>query len=195
MRPKSVLLLFALAFMHNSINFVQSIRYEGSSDPDFARSSYVQLEQTLWEKYVDKTSSLTTNERLYKIFNQHYMFIKQFINESYNGDDFSVLTRYYEWSNLEPDVKSIHNLFKDNFMHRLELDLQTNDFRSTGFDEHANVDLAETVTSDPLWPVNATLEKIQNNIYNQGLYYKAISVRYVYFSLCKMNSRSRQVSI
>ncbi|KAG5678259.1 hypothetical protein PVAND_007951 [Polypedilum vanderplanki] len=172
---KNVLLLFSFAFMYNGISFVQSIRYEGSTDPDFTRGSYIQLEKTLWEKYVDKTSSLTTNERLYKIFNQHYMFIKQFINETYNGDDFNVLTRYYEWNNLEPDVKSIHNLFKDNFMRRLEIDLQTNDFRTTGFDEHANVDLAETITNDPLWPINATLEKIQNNIYNQGLYYKAIS--------------------
>jgi hypothetical protein len=73
-------------------------------------------------------------------------------------------------------VKSIHMLFKDHFMHRLELDLNRNDFNSNGFDERANLDLAETVLTDPLWPVNATLEKIQTNIYNQGMYYKAISV-------------------
>lgn len=175
---KCYLLLFSLLCMHNNCNFVQSVRYEGSTDPDFARNSYVQLEKNLWEKYVDKTSALSTNERLYKIFNQHYMFIKQFVSESYNGDDFSIMSRFFEWVNLEPDVKSIHGLFKDNFMYRLELDLQTNDFRTSGFDERANLDLAETVLKDPLWPVNATLEKIQTNIYNQGLYYKAIAVRY-----------------
>lgn len=154
-----------------------AVKFEGSADPDFVRESYIQLEKNLWEKYVDKQTTLTNNERLYKIFNQHLMFIKQYINPNYTIDDFSVLSRYYEWSVLEPDVKSIHMLFKDNFIRRLELDLATTDFNSVGFDKQANLDLAETVLQDPLWPINATLEKIQNNINNQGLYYKAISVR------------------
>lgn len=163
--------------MHNSNKlFVQSKRYEGSADPDYARSMYIQLERNLWEKYIDKNTSLTRNERLYKIFNQHFMFMQQYVDPNYNADNFNVLTRYYEWNNLEPDIKSIHNLFKDNFMYRLTKDLETNDFRTNGFDERANLDLAETVVSDPLWPINATLNKIDINIYQQGLYYKAISV-------------------
>lgn len=162
-----------------NINNVQSIRYEGSADPDFARNTYVQLERSLWEKYVDKVSTLTQNERLYKIFNQHYMFTQQFVNKNYNHEDFSVLSRFYEWNILEPDVKSIHNLFKDSFMHRLQLDLDKN----SAFDERANLDLAETIVEDPLWPINATLEKIQLNINNQGLYYKAISVCYIFTTI------------
>lgn len=159
------------------LNYAQSSRYEGSTDCDFTRSSYVQLEKNLWEKYVDKLSSLSRNERLHKIFNQHYMFIQQHMDKSYEDDDFSVLAKFYEWNVIQPDVKSIHVLFKDNFRHRLEMDLESNDVDGGSFDERAGLDLAETILTDPLWPVNSTMEKIQNNIYNQGLYYKAKSVR------------------
>ena len=169
--------LLCTFLMHSN---VQSIRYEGSTDPDYARSMYIQLERNLWEKYIDKNTTLTRNERLYKIFNQHFMFIQQYVDQNYNDEDFKVLSRYYEWTNLESDVKSIHSLFKDNFVYRLAKDLEKNDFRSNGFDERANLDLAETVISDPLWPINATLNKIEINIYQQGLYYKAIAV-YCFF--------------
>lgn len=172
-----------------SISTVYSVKFEGTADPDFVRESYIQLERNLWEKYVDKQMPLTTNERLYKIFNQHLMFIKQYINQSNMDEDFNVLSRYYEWANLEPDVKSIHMLFRDSFIHRLELNLETTDFNSVGFDKQANIDFVETVLKDPLWPINATLEKIQTNVYNQGLYYKAISVRVCeYFSHLNFHS-------
>lgn len=167
-----------LCLLITHLHLVQSSRYEGSTESDFARSSYIQMERSLWEKYVDKVSSLTTSERLYKIFNQHHMFIEQYLDAPYAADGFSVLSKFYEWNNIESDVKSIHSLFKDSFRHRLDLELGNNNDISGGkFDERANLDLAETVISDPLWPVNATLDKIQNNIYNQGLYYKAKSVR------------------
>lgn len=172
-----VRLLCTIALLAAQQLAVNSVKFEGTADPDYVRESYIQLERNLWEKYVDKQTTLTNNERLYKIFNQHLMFIKQNIDQNYVGEDFSVLSRYYEWATLEPDVKSIHNLFRDNFVRRLELDLETTDFNSVGFDKQANIDLAETVLQDPLWPVNATLDKIQTNIYNQGLYYKAIAVR------------------
>lgn len=157
-------------------NFVQSSRYEGSTDCDFVRSSYVQLEKNLWDKYVDKVSALTLNEKLYKIFNQHFMFIQQHMDKNFDEQDFSVLSKFYEWNIIEPDVKSIHSLFKDSFRTRLVTELATQDTGSGGFDERACLDLAETVLTDELWPVNRTMEKIQNNIYNQGLYYKAKSV-------------------
>lgn len=158
------------------LNCVQSSRYEGSTDCDFVRSSYIQLEQSLWEKYVDKVSLLSRNDRLYKIFNQHYMFIQQHMNTNYD-QDFNILARFYEWNIIESDVKSVHALFKDHFRQRLETELEANGVNGDGFDERASLDLAETVLTDPLWPVNATIEKIQSNIYNQGLYYKAKSVR------------------
>lgn len=164
--------LLSLIITH--LSFVQSSRYEGSTDCDFVRSSYVQLEKTLWERYVDKNSlSLARHEILYKIFNMHNIFIGQHFNSGYDDKDFSVLEKFYEWKIIEPDVKSIHALFKDHFLQRLETELETN---NADFDERACLDLAETVLTDPLWPVNGTIEKIQTNIYNQGLYYKAKSV-------------------
>lgn len=172
-----VLLCAILITIIAKTSSVYSVKFDGTSEPDYVRESYIQMEKSLWEKYVDKATTLTRNERLYKIFNQHFLFMNQFVEKDYNTNDFSVLSRYYEWNSLEPDVKSIHMLFKDHFLYRLKLDLDRNDFASNGFDENANRDLAETVLFDPLWPTNATLEKIQNNIYNQGLYYKAISVR------------------
>lgn len=171
---KCIALCLAITHLH----LVQSFRYEGSNECDFVRSSYIQMERNLWEKYVDKVSSaLPQNDRLKKIFAQHHMFIEQYMDKPYDGEAFNVLKNFYEWTNLESDVKSIHQLFKDHFQRRLELELENNDVNDGGFDERASLDLAETVVSDPLWPVNATLEKIQNNIYNQGLYYKAKSVR------------------
>lgn len=185
MMEKIVLLCLIITYL----NCVQSSRYEGSTEYDFARSSYIQMEKSLWDKYVDKVSSLSRSERLYKIFNQHYLFIQQHLDKNYDDQDFNVLARFYEWNIIEPDVKSIHVLFKDNFRHRLDVELETNDVNGSGFDERASLDLAETVLTDPLWPVNNTLEKIQTNIYNQGLYYKAKSVRAlpVYCSLYKCN--------
>lgn len=169
--------LALLCLFVTHLSYVQLSRYEGSTEVDFARSAYVQLEKSLWDKYVDKITSLSLSERLYKIYNQHYMFIQQKMNSNYDDQDFSVLSRFYEWNVIEPDVKSIHVLFKDNFRHRLEVELERNDVQADGFDERAGLDMAETVLTDPLWPVNDTLEKIQNNVYNQGLYYKAKSVR------------------
>jgi hypothetical protein len=164
-----------IALLITHLMVAQSFRYDGSTDCDFVRSSYIQMERSLWDKYVDKVSALTRNERLYKIFNQHHMFIEQYMDKSYDGDDFKVLSKFYEWTNVEGDVKSIHALFKDHFRRRLDLELSSN---GEGFDERACLDLAETVVSDPLWPVNNTLAKIENNFINQGLFYKAKSVRH-----------------
>lgn len=156
--------------------FVEASRYEGSTDCDFVRSSYIQLEKGHWDKYIDKVSSLSRDERLYKVINQHFMFVQQYMQSVYRDQDFDVLQRFYEWNVIEPDIKSVHSLFKEHFEGRLEKELEeyTND---GSFDERAFLDLAETVLQDPLWRINTTLEKIQNNIYNQGLYYKAKSVR------------------
>lgn len=168
------LLLFTLLVL--IVDSVKSSRYEGSTDCDFARSSYVQLEKSQWERYVDRNSTLTRNERLYKVINQHFMFVQQHMQSGYDEVDFNVLQRFYEWNVIEPDVKSIHSLFKEHFETRLEKELETNRLNDGAFDERALLDLAETVLDDPLWRVNNTIEKIQNNIYNQGLYYKAKSV-------------------
>lgn len=176
---KSIICSVLCILICSSNLLVQSIRYEGSTEADFARSSYIQLEKNLWRNHVDKNTSRPLSERLYKIFNNHKLFIQEFVDLNYTADDFAILSRYYEWNSLESDIKSIHNLFRDNFWYRLTKDLENNDFKDNSFDERANLDLAETVVKDPLWPVNETLNKIEINIYQQGLYYKAISVLFL----------------
>ncbi|CRK92910.1 CLUMA_CG006339, isoform A [Clunio marinus] len=185
----NLILLCSIIVSLSSI--VKTARHDGSTECDYVRNFYIQMEKGLWEKYVDKVSVLSRNERLYKIFNQHFMFIQQYLKDDYDGADFSVLERFYEWNMIEPDVKSIHVLFRDNFRRVLERELETNDINGDGFDERASLDFAETSLSDPLWPVNATLEKIQNNIYNQGLYYKAKSEAKI--SLCLSRRSPQQV--
>src|SRR5690349_11420729 len=93
--------LTLLCLLITHLSFVQSSRYEGSTDVDFARSSYIQLEKSLWDKYVNKITSLSMTDRLYKIYNQHFVFIEQFMNNNYNDQDFSVLARFYEWNVIE----------------------------------------------------------------------------------------------
>lgn len=175
---KNICQIALLCLLITHLNFVQSSRYEGSTECDFVRNSYVQLEKNLWDKYVEKNSlSLSRQEILYKIINHSFMFIVEYIAEDYDEQDFSVLQRFYEWKIIEPDIKSIHALFKDHFRHRLETEIEMSNGNGAVFDERALLDFAETVLTDPLWPINGTLEKIQNNVYNQGLYYKAKSVR------------------
>jgi len=168
-----LLLLAAMASMQGTL----CVRYQGTTDPDFVRAAYVQMEKSLWEKYVDKVSSLTQNERLYKLFNQHYVFVQQNLDSNYEGSDYKVLARFYEWSVIETDIINIHNLFQA-FKQHLVRELESHDKHNEGgFDERASLDLTETVLHDSLWPINGTIEKIQNVIFSQGLYYKAVSVR------------------
>lgn len=179
-----MLLLIPLLIAFPSI--VTSARYEGTTDCDFVRSNFVQLEKSQWDRYVNKDSILSQNERLYKIINQQFLFVKQHMQYNYTDQDFEVLQRFYEWNVIEPDVKSVHSLFRDHFVKRLETELDNNNSNGGVFNERALLDLAETVIEDPLWRINSTMEKIQNNIYNQGLYYKAKAVlitRQIFHSL------------
>ena len=169
---KKLLMLWLLVVIA-LINCVESFRYEGAGEPDFIKDAYLKMEMSLYDKYVDKDSkSITQNDRLYKVFNQHHMFIKQYLNTTYNPRDFTVLSRFYEWNTIENDINGIHHLF-EAFRQHLETVLTEN---GGGFDERASLDFIETTLEDPQWPVNETLQKIKTIVMDQGLYYKAISV-------------------
>lgn len=169
---KKLLMLWLLVVIA-LINCVGSFRYDGAGEPDFIKDAYMKMEFSLWEKYVDKDSnSITKNDRLYKVFNQHHMFIKEYLSDNYNPRDFTVLSRFYEWNTIEMDINGIHHLF-EAFRQHLETVLTEN---GGGFDERASLDFIETTLEDPQWPVNETLHKIKTIVMDQGLYYKAISV-------------------
>lgn len=176
-------LLFYLTIFVYIIGNVNLARNEGSSQTDTTVFQYVQLQKNTWDKYVERESSLSLDERIYKILNQHYVFVKSYsLQNGYNDNDFKVLEKFYEWKNLEPDVKSLHDLFSTNFVRLLESQLKDSS-DDKPFDQRKLLDFAETVLFDVLWPVNGTLEKLQNNIYNQGLFYKANTVRQTIFSI------------
>jgi hypothetical protein len=156
---------------------VESFKYEGSTQIDIAVTSYLQLEKNIWEKYVNGETSLSLHERIYKILNQHYVYVMQYIQPTNVDDkDFKILEKFYEWKSIEHDVKSIHDLFKNSFLRQLENQLKNDVEEISAVDQRALLDLSETVLFDNLWPVNATIEKMQNSVYNQGLFYKANSV-------------------
>lgn len=163
-------------FLLMKIANVELFRYEGTTLTDFAVTSYVQLEKNIWDKYVDGETSLSLQERVYKILNQHYVYVMQYIEQMNVTDkDFQILDKFYEWKSIEHDVNSVHKFFKDNFLRQLESQLK-NGAEDTAPDQRALLDLAETILFDKLWPVNMTIEKLQNNVYNQGLFYKAKTV-------------------
>lgn len=173
---KTLSLVLVLLALQTCLKGAYSYRYQGSTESDYVRGSYVQLENNLWQKVVNKESLYTQNERLFKIFNQHYAFVQQYLDKNYDGDDFNVLQRFYEWNVLETDLINVHKLF-ETFRQNLEHELESNDKKEGDFNERANLDLIETILDDPLWPINATIEKINLVISGQGLYYKAVAVR------------------
>lgn len=179
-RALTKLILYLSIFLPLIVN-VNLTRNEGSSQTDTTVFQYIQLQKNTWDKYVDRESSLSLDERVYKILNQHFVFVKSYeLQNNYNENDFKVLEKFYEWKNLEPDVKSLHGLFGENFVSLLERQLKDAS-DETSFNQRALLDFAETVLFDKLSPINGTIEKLQNNIYSQGLFYKANTVREMIF--------------
>ena len=166
---------------------VSCYKYRGGSEPDFGRHTYMQVENLTWEKYVNR-EDVSQNLKLFNIFDQHQKFVKTHLNEFYEPDDFHVLRRFYEFNLLEKDMLEVHNLFEAYRQH-LENELKIGDKVAGGFDERASLDFVETVLYDAQWPVNATLEQMQQIINGQGLYYKAIMVGYTGNSILKVGRR------
>lgn len=148
--------------------------YQGATECDFIRDEYINLETSLWDKYINK-DGLSKNYILYTIIDQHHTFLKKYLRDFYEEKHYNVLQRFYEWNLVEKDVLEIHNLFEAT-RHFLDNEMKVGDKVTGGFDERAGLDLAETVLHDPQWPVNTTIEQLNSIIIGQGLYYRSISV-------------------
>lgn len=170
----SVLQTFVLLVCTYCVN---SYVYQGASSPDFIRDEYIQLEAKIWSDYVEN-DQLNRNYKLYQIIDKHQSFLKKYLRDPIEEKHYNVLSRFYEWNLVEKDVLEIHNLFEAT-AHFIDNEMKIGDKITGGFEERAALDLAETILHDAQWPVNTTLQQLDNIIVGQGLYYRSIQV---YFS-------------
>lgn len=132
---------------------------------DAVRSEYIGLEENSWsiiENGIDHTQSLS------QIIKNYHKFVEDQLKSPQSVNDFITLDKIYEWKILQANLMTLNNLFE---AYRLIL--------SKSLDEYDNLaltDLAEAVLTDKDWPVNETLDEIENIMVKQGLYYKATLV-------------------
>lgn len=132
---------------------------------DAVRANYAALEENSWsviENGIDHAQSLKQIMKNYRQFVQDELISQQSVN------DFIVFDKIYEWKILQQSLITLNNLFE---AYRLMLSQNVEDL-----DNLALNDFAETVLFDKDWPVNQTLDEIENIMVKQGLYYKAMLV-------------------
>lgn len=133
---------------------------------DTVRRDYMSLEETSWstiENGIDHVESLKQIMRNYRQFVEEQLISTQTVN------DFLLFDNFYEWKLLQQNLMTLTNLFD---AYRLIM----SKFDEEKFDDLAYNDFAESVLFDKNWPVNETLEAIENIMVKQGLYYKASQV-------------------
>lgn len=156
-------------------------KLKGSTDVDALRHRYLALESraaTLVgqldsvENQKEEDRSAMRNVVLRELLEIYGGFASEDLgaDDTYNEEDYEILTRFYEWQLLQSDLINVHKLFdafrsfvrNKNQLPRDDPDL-----------ELASLDLADTVLSDPHFPVNGTLDQIDTIMVRQGVYYKA----------------------
>lgn len=145
---------------------VWALKQKGASSIDFTRHNYLQLENTSWSVV---ENDINQKNVLNSIFDIHRAFVDKYLRQDFYGNEFIILEPIYEWKVLEKDLLSLNSLF-DTFRQLLGQYVDSN------YDERAISDFAETVLTDKHWPVNETLDQIENIMVKQGLYYKALLV-------------------
>lgn len=157
-----VILAIILAIIYNA----KAIKQKGSSDIDNIRQLYIQLENQSWSIVNNKTDQ---NSILRYLFDGHRNFAQQYLKRNFLGSEFIILEPFYEWKLLEKDLMTINSLFET---FRLLLDQHVDDY-----DRLMNNDFAETVLTDKHFPINDTMDQIENIMIKQSLYYRALQVR------------------
>lgn len=170
-------------------------KLKGSTDVDALRHRYLALESRAAtivgqmdkvENQKEEDRSAMRNVVLKELLEIYGGFASEDLgaDDTYNEEDYEILTRFYEWQLLQSDLINVHKLFdafrsfvrNKNQLPRDDPDL-----------ELASLDLADTVLSDPHFPVNGTLDQIDTIMVRQGVYYKAQLVIFsetLFFSLC-----------
>ncbi|XP_058830644.1 uncharacterized protein LOC131689510 isoform X2 [Topomyia yanbarensis] len=156
-------------------------KLKGSTDVDTLRHRYLELESRAWTivNQIDKVENQKDEDRVL----QRNIVLKELIgiysgfandelgpDNTYDEDDYFILKRFYEWQLLEQDLINVHKLFdalRQYMKNKNQLPADDADL------ELASTDLADTVLSDPHFPVNSTLEQIDTIMIRQGLFYKA----------------------
>lgn len=156
-------------------------KLKGSTDVDALRHRYLALESRAAtivgqldsvENQKEEDRSAMRNVVLKELLEIYGGFASEDLgaDDTYNEEDYEILTRFYEWQLLQSDLINVHKLFdafrsfvrNKNQLPRDDPDL-----------ELASLDLADTVLSDPHFPVNGTLDQIDTIMVRQGVYYKA----------------------
>lgn len=132
---------------------------------DAVRSEYLGLEENSWsiiENGIDHTQSLN------QIIRNYQQFIEDKLKSPQSVNDFITLDKIYEWKILQTSLMTLDTLFE---AYRLLLSQSLQKFETLSLN-----DFAETALLDKDWPVNQTLDEIENIMVKQGLYYKATLV-------------------
>lgn len=132
---------------------------------DAVRSEYMSLEENSWsiiENGIDHTQSMN------QIIKNYQQFIGEQLKSPQSVNDFITLDKIFEWKLLQASLMTLNTLFE---AYRLLLSQSLEKFDSLALN-----DFAETALFDKDWPVNQTLDEIENIMVKQGLYYKATLV-------------------
>lgn len=156
-------------------------KLKGSTDVDALRHRYLELESRAMTivNQMDKVENQKEEDRTAMrnvVLKELLEIYSGFANEdlgaddTYNEEDYEILTRFYEWQLLQSDLINVHKLF-DAFRQFMKNKNQLP--RDDPDLELASLDLTDTVLSDPHFPVNGTLDQIDTIMVRQGVYYKA----------------------
>lgn len=157
----AVIVICAVCLMPSHVNGLLN----GATKMDELRAYYLMIEQNMWRLIETENDR---NHGLQQIFEGHRIFVDDNITKVYTENDFKILNTVYEWKLLETDIITVNKLFE-----AFRFLLQQN---HEHFDELAATDFADTVFKDEHWPVNETLNMIENIMVKQGMYYKAMLV-------------------
>lgn len=156
-------------------------KLKGSTDVDALRHRYLELESRAMTivSQMDKVENQKEEDRAAMrnvVLKELLEIYSGFANgdlgaeDTYNEEDYEILTRFYEWQLLQSDLINVHKLF-DAFRQFMKNKNQLP--RDDPDLELATLDLTDTVLSDPHFPVNGTLDQIETIMVRQGVYYKA----------------------
>lgn len=139
-----------------------------ASPTDILRASCIQFEAELWSDIENGVDQPSVGRHILEEFRK---FVAANLTENFVGNNYVFMERVYEWKLLEKDLISLNNIFD---VLRPMLDKQFD-----RIERHELTDFTETVLSDPVYSVNETLNKIQNIMINQGLYYRMTLVSWI----------------